>query len=129
MKRIRYEPQVKAAILAAVQDSRKSGKPWADALAAAQHAGYKGNVDGLTQFVRNSAAKTTSTAKKTITTKKKGKTTKAKTKRAVAAPAVQTPAAKPSSAPLDITALVHKAVTDAVVKALEGLVASIKGGK
>ena len=123
MKRIRYEPQVKAAILAAVQDSRKSGKPWADALAAAQHVGYKGNVDGLTQFVRNSAAKKTSTATK------KGKTKKTKTKRAVAAPAVQPPAAKPTSAPLDITALVHKAVTDAVVKALEGLVASIKSGK
>ena len=123
MKRIRYEPQVKAAILAAVQDSRKSGKPWADALAAAQHAGYKGNVDGLTQFVRNS------TAKKTSTATKKGKTKKAKTKHAVAAPAIQPPAAKPTSAPLDITAMVHKAVTDAVVKALEGLLMSIKGGK
>ena len=31
MERIRYEPQVKAAVLAVVLDARKGGKTWAEA--------------------------------------------------------------------------------------------------
>ena len=125
MKRIRYEPQVKASIIAAVHEVRKSGKPWAEALVAAQQAGYKGTVESLTQFVSSS-----SPTKKAATAKK----AKAKTKPAVAASAAKAPvvkpsAVKPTSGPLDIAALVHKTVTDAVVNALEALVASIKGGK
>ena len=124
MKRMRYEPQVKASIIAAVQEARKGGKTWVDALAAAQAAGYKGTVGGLTQFVAAS-----SPTKKTAKVKK----AKAKPKPAVPAPAVnapvaKAPTAKPTSGPLDITALVHKTVTDAVVNALEALLVSIKGG-
>ena len=132
MKRMRYDPQVKTAILAAVQDARKSGKTWAIALESAQKAGYRGNLDGLSQFVRSSTTKTstpkTSAAVASAPKKTKVKKAKTKAKPAVAAPAIKSPVVK-SSSNLDITALVHKAVTDAVVQALEGLLLSIKSGK
>ncbi len=118
MKRMRYDQTTKAAILAAVKDARKSGKSWAQALEVAQQAGYKGTVGSITQFVSAGSAH-----KKTKPTKK------VKAKRAVGAPAAKSPAVQSSPVALDITALVHQTVTDAVVKALEGLVASIKGGK
>ncbi|HLX65172.1 MAG TPA: hypothetical protein VKX17_28145 [Planctomycetota bacterium] len=125
MKRIRYEPKVKASIIAAVQEARKSGKSWAEALVAAHQAGYKGTVDSLTQFVAaNNSAKKTAAVKKAM-----AKATPAVAKPAVKAPTVKTPAVKPPQGALDINALVHKAVTDAVVNALEALVARIKGGK
>ena len=126
MKRMRYDPQVKAAIFAAVQDARKGGKTWAEALEAAHKAGYKGNVDSLTQLVRTSSPKASAVK---ASAPKKTKVKKAKAKTAVAAPAVKSAAVKSSPAALDITALVHKAVTDAVVQALEGLLVSIKSGK
>ena len=114
MKKFRYDQKVKGAIHATVQEARKSGKSWADALKAAQLVGYNGTVPSLTKFVRPA---------------RKSTVKKAKAKSPVAAPAVTTPAVKSSSSNLDITALVHKAVTDAVVSALEGLVVRIKSGK
>lgn len=149
MKPTRYEPQVKAAIQAAVNEARKGGKKWSEALVVATQAGYKGTEGGLVQFMTPSkpAKKTSKTATsasapapaasapaaipvKKTKVKVKGKS-KAKAK--AVAPVVKAPAAKPAatpaSGPLDITALVHKTVTDAVVSALEGLLASLKGGK
>jgi hypothetical protein len=120
MKRIRYEAKIKAAIVTAVQEARKGGKSWAQALDAAQQAGYKGTVASLTQFVGPSGP-----------TKKKSaaKKTKASVKPALAAPAVSRPAVKAAPVQLDIATLVQKTVTDAVVNALEALVANIKDGK
>jgi len=147
MKPTRYEPQVKAAIQAAVNEARKGGKKWSEALVIATQAGYKGTEGGLVQFMTPSkpAKKTSKTATsapaaassapavipvKKTKVKAKGKS-KAKAK--AVAPVVKAPTAKPAatpaSGPLDITALVHKTVTDAVVSALEGLLVSLKGGK
>ena len=130
MERIRYEPQVKTAIVAAVKDARKRGKTWAKALEPAKQAGYKGTAGGLVQFVRSSSTpKKPSAPAASVPKKTKGKKAKTKAKRAVAARPVSSPVVKPSSSSLDINALVHKAVADAVVTALEGLVASLKRGK
>ena len=140
MERIRYGPQIKAAIIAAVNDARKSGKTWADAFEPAKQAGYKGSPGGLVQLVTASKP-----AKKTVAPKKVVSETKApatatatkakpkqkqKAKRVVAAPSVKAPiVSAPSSSSLDIAALVHKTVTDAVVNALESLLANLKSGK
>ena len=170
MKPKRYEPQVKAAIIAAVHEARKSGQKWTDALEAAKKAGYKGTEGGLVQFVRPDSApkkakaakpakaKATPTVTATAVTPTpvdapseaptvklaavKSPAVKPATKPAAVKPvakritkstttktSVEAPAAIQTSGPLDITALVHKAVTEAVVNALESLVASIKGGK
>src|ERR1035437_6000933 len=112
MKRMRYDQTTKASILAAVQDARKSGKTWTDALGAAQKAGYKGNVDSLYQFIRTSSA-TKKPSAPAGSAPKKNKVKKAKAKPAVvAASAVKAPAVQSPSSHLDITALVHKTVTD-----------------
>lgn len=144
MKRIRYEPQVKEAIKAAVNEARKSGKKWSEALVIATRAGYKGTAGGLVQLMAPSkpATKTSKPATSAPAaapavipvkkTKVKAKQ-KYKAKAKAAAPVVKAPTVKPAatqaSCSLGITALVHKTVTDAVVSALEGLLASLKGGK
>ena len=138
MERIRYGPQIKAAIIAAVNDARKSGKTWADAFEPAKQAGYKGSPGGLVQLVTASKpAKKTVAPKKVVSENKAPATAtkakpkqKQKAKRVVAAPSVKAPiVSAPSSSSLDIAALVHKTVTDAVVNALESLLANLKSGK
>lgn len=132
MKRVRYEPQVKASILEAVRSARNSGKTWAEALETAKLAGYKGTAGGLVQLVGSSKRTKATAASKTIapaTTIAKMTRRKRKAKSAAAAPFVSSPTVKPPSGPLDISALVHAAVTDAVVTALEGLLARLKGHK
>jgi len=133
MKRIRYEPQIKAAIIAAVQEARKSGKTWKDALGPAMQAGYKGTEDGLYQLVSKSATKAPATASSRAAppaTKVKKAVRRRQAKRVAAAPRTKAPTVPaPTSAPLDITALVLKTVTDAVVTAMESLVTKLKSGK
>ena len=130
MKRVRYEPQVKAAIHSAVLEARKSGKKWSEALEVAKQAGYKGTEGGLMQFMTPSKPATKVKASKPVKVKVsapakvKGKPgRKPKVQATASAPIVSAPV---SAGPLDITALVHKTVTDAVVSALEGLLATLK---
>ncbi len=131
MKRTRYEPKVKAAIIAAVHDARKSGKTWAETLEPAKQAGYKGTAGGIVQLVNASQSVKKTKATKTEAPAATAKKTRQKRKaRIITAPATKAPTASaPASSPLDITALVQKTVTDAVVNALESLVASLKSGK
>ena len=140
MKRKRYSDKVKASILATVQEARKVGKTWGEAFQASKQMGYKGTVEGLSQMIRNSkptitAEPTNSPVNGSVVPESgtaQNLTAPARVKRkytrTAAAPATSTasPAAKPSAG-LDITALVHKAVTDAVVNALETLLVNIKG--
>jgi len=124
MERIRYEPQVKAAILTAVQEARKAGKSWAEALDAAKKIGYLGTEGGLYQFVSKSKS-----AKKAKTRKAAAPATAKKVKpgrKAKRAAAVKAPLAQSTSSSLDIMGMVQKAVTGAVVSALEGLLTRLK---
>jgi hypothetical protein len=54
---MRYKPAVKAKIFEAATAARAAGKTWKDAHAAAQQAGYKGNVDALMQMMAKKKAK------------------------------------------------------------------------
>ena len=121
MKRIRYEAQVKAAIIAAAHEARKSGKTWTATLETAKQAGYKGTEGGLYQLVNASAPSKKAVAPKAAAPK----ATTGKKAKQKPAPAVSAPI----SGSLDISALVHKTVTDAVVGALEALLVSLKSGK
>jgi len=157
MKPTRYEPQIKSAIIAAVLAARKSGKKWSEALEVAKQAGYKGTEGGLYQLVNpakptknpNAIKQVISTTPALVAAPSEVPVAKpAAVKPPVTKPAAVKPAAKPiakapavkkavvkapspqlATGPLDINALVHKAVTEAVVNALESLVASIKAGK
>jgi hypothetical protein len=104
MERIRYEPQVKAAILEAVKEARKSGKPWAATHEAAKQSGYKGTVDGLYQFIRASGL-----------SKKRKKHKKASVVAAVKAPA------SPDSLSSMLEAHIQKAVSLCLNKAISAL--------
>lgn len=74
--RTAYDAATTAAILAAVQEGRASGG-WNEAVKGAQHAGYKGGLSGLMQFV----TKQTGTTKKGKVGRPEGKASaKAKTK-------------------------------------------------
>jgi hypothetical protein len=53
MKRNTYDPQTKAAILAAATEARAAGKPWSVAFSAAREAGYKGSLQGITHLLMN----------------------------------------------------------------------------
>lgn len=57
MKRKRYKPKTKQAIIEAVQQARKGGGKWASAYEAAKKAGYKGSSPGLYQLIRVSGGK------------------------------------------------------------------------
>ena len=53
----RYDPQTKAAIVAAALAARKDGKTWAEAFQAGKEAGYSGSLAGLEQMVRKASGK------------------------------------------------------------------------
>jgi len=85
----RYSADTKARIAEAVAEARKTGT-WKDAHAAAQKAGYKGNVDALMQMMARKAARNAAPARKP------GRLAKAKAPVAPACPAV--PALDPVAA-------------------------------
>jgi hypothetical protein len=138
MKRMRYDEKVKQAIHAAVHEARKT-KTWAESLAPAKEAGYKGNLAALSQFMATAkkpkapaAAKEVAPATAVTAAPLAPAKKKRRTKMAVSAPAKAAAPAVSAQAPatsLDISALVHKTVTDAVVGALEGLLLSLKAAK
>jgi hypothetical protein len=101
MKRRRYDPNTKEAILEAVKQTRSGGGKWADAFEAAKKAGYKGSSAGLYQMVYNS----------------KGGGKKRGRKKIAAKPV----AAATSSIVADIAALVNKAVHDRLAHAVSAL--------
>ena len=59
-----YDAETKAAILKAAADARGAGKSWADALKAAQAAGYKGSLQYLMKTARDSGAVKVKTRRK-----------------------------------------------------------------
>ena len=102
MKRKRYKPKTKQAIIEAVQQARKGGGKWASAYEAAKKAGYKGSSAGLYQLIRASGGK-----------RKKG------TAKAVA----KQPAAKSSTDSIlaNLAAHIDKAVNDRLARVIETL--------
>jgi hypothetical protein len=56
MEHKRYDQETRTAIVEAALAQRKAGKPWADALAAAQAAGFRGKLPRLVRFVERGTA-------------------------------------------------------------------------
>ncbi|MGD0089227.1 MAG: hypothetical protein ABSE73_04845 [Planctomycetota bacterium] len=54
---MRYKPEVKARIIAAAAAARAAGKRWREAHAAAQGAGFRGNIDNLMKLMTRKAGK------------------------------------------------------------------------
>lgn len=54
MARQVYDPDTKAKFMAAALDARKAGKKFPEVLEAAQSAGYKGSLQGISILVRKS---------------------------------------------------------------------------
>lgn len=97
--RKRYKPAVKARMIEAAAAARSAGKPWKEAHAEAQKAGYKGNVDALMQMMAKRKAKSVGAP----VARKRGRPPK------VAAPAV--PALDPVAAQYLVSAI-DKAVAE-----------------
>lgn len=57
MKRKRYKPKTKQAIIEAVKQAREGGGKWPAAYEAAKSAGYKGSSAGLYQMIRGAGPK------------------------------------------------------------------------